>query len=112
MLRSFLPLHSPTSAFHTLSLHDALPIFGSKSMQCGFESHPGHQSVVVQTSDVHGLICLVSASLLAGEGGGLDFGVEQGVERHSWIGVDGVVVGDRQSFEVGMVGDTTRGISE
>lgn len=67
-----------------------------------------HQSVVVQTSDVPGLICPVSASLLAGEGGGLDFGVEQGVERHSWIGVDGVVVGDRQSFEEGLVGDATQ----
>ncbi|WP_162909025.1 hypothetical protein [Brevibacterium casei] len=51
------------------------------------------------------MIRLVSACLLAGEGGGLDFGVEQGVEGHSWFGVDGVVVGDGESFEEGLVGD-------
>src|SRR5690625_6102903 len=64
-----------------------------------------HQSVVVQTSAVPGLICPVSVRLLASDGGGLDFGVEQGVERHSWFGVDGVVVGDGQSFEERLVGE-------
>ncbi|WP_027286380.1 hypothetical protein [Ruania albidiflava] len=54
------------------------------------------------------MICPVSASLLAGEGGGLDFGVEQSVERHSGFGIDGVVVGDRQSFEEGLVGDAAQ----
>ncbi|WP_240945402.1 hypothetical protein [Rhodococcus sp. HNM0569] len=50
----------------------------------------------------------VSACCLAGEGGGLDFGVEQGVEGHAWFGVDGVdgvVVGDGEAFEEGLVGD-------
>ncbi|WP_238154332.1 hypothetical protein [Ornithinimicrobium sufpigmenti] len=49
----------------------------------------------------------VSACCLAGERGGLDFGVEQGVEGHSWFGVDGVVVGDGEAFEEGLVGDPT-----
>ncbi|MFC5272921.1 hypothetical protein [Brachybacterium sacelli] len=54
------------------------------------------------------MICPVSASLLAGEGGGLDFGIEQGVERHSWFGDDGVVVGDGEAFEEGLVGDAAQ----
>ncbi|MDZ5079012.1 hypothetical protein [Nesterenkonia sp. HG001] len=54
------------------------------------------------------MICPVSVRLLASDGGGLDFGVEQGVERHSWFGVDGVVVGDGQSFEERLVGDAAQ----
>ena len=49
---------------------------GLNPPECGFESRRGHQNVVVQTSDVSGLICPVSACCLAGEGGGLDFGVQ------------------------------------
>lgn len=92
-------------AHHLGCIAQLVRAFASHARGQGFESLYIHQKAVAQTDDITGLSSRFRRPSLLADGEGLDVAVEEHLERDAGFAVDGVVIGDDELVEEGLVGD-------